>query len=647
MSEAENEDPTGKANLVLLLRRLWQVEDPEAWQDIVWRKFRKKLVYCEDPKANKKATDILGIAFPNIFIQFDGFFFHILAIPEPFFEDRESVAAEMPELRLRQAVLDHEAHISVTVLNYPPDVDEDEAARRIGKMTAALGWYPGTLAVVCPMIQQVRVWDKNIKKALRTEHPVTALTRTPPSKVPVVPGNADDADLKAATEEARRRWPEFAAAFAAKQEDQIFAVKAPFKDGDFTEFMWIKVLKIEDEYLSGVIDNDPVNVKKYKRGTRVRLRIKALSDWMYTDDDDLVGGFTNKALDKAMQARLDKIREEREEEEEDFDDDEDDAEEPAASSRVTTKPEVRPKSSSGLMWILLGVGAVFLLGCGGLGIGLTMWLWPSKEKASNPEPRAEQRPVVKRLRPHGGNSGEHIAREFAEALSRGDSHAAYTCTSPAFQERQTEEQFKNALRSSRVLEGRLPLEMDASAAVSLREWNLRNKGAGNRHPPAVVLEVINDEEGWWVDRIDWKGPAPVDTQQAKSEPPLLKRPDLGPKPNEPKRLRERGGNSDQHIIYDFARALSKKDIDAAYACTTPEFQKQQTLAQFKKAVLDSKILDGPMPLQPEFERMVDGQERRWRLRHKGAPQDSPTPVYLQAKADSLGWWVTRIEWTRK
>lgn len=49
MSEPEQEDAGGKANLVLLLRRLWpHVDDPEAWQDIVWRKFGKKIVHGED-----------------------------------------------------------------------------------------------------------------------------------------------------------------------------------------------------------------------------------------------------------------------------------------------------------------------------------------------------------------------------------------------------------------------------------------------------------------------------------------------------------------------------------------------------------------------------------------------------------------------
>jgi uncharacterized protein YegJ (DUF2314 family) len=649
---------------------LWDVDNPEAWKDIIWRRFRKRLVYCEDPKANKKATDILGIAFPSIFIQFDGFFFHITTIPEPFFNDREGIAEQLGELRLRRAVLDHEAHISVDLLNFPEGTDADEAARMIGKMTSAIGWSPATLGVVCPMIEQVRVWDKNLRKALRTEHPVTALTETPPSKVPVVPGDADDADLKAATEEARRRWPEFAQAFASKKDDQIFAVKAPFKEGEHTEYMWIKVLRIEDEFLQGVIDNDPVELKKFKRGTKIRLRAKALTDWMYTEGDEMIGGFTNKALDKAAKARLDKLREELESEEADLEDDEDDEdeveedEEPQRPARAAPKPRSTPakgevkSSSKGLLWAIVGGAAALLLLCGGGSIGLTLWLLRDKQPTPPQAQQTPQPPPVPRLRPQGGNSGEHIAREFAEALGRKDWHAAYACTTPAFQARQSEEQFQNAVSSSRVLEGRLPFTLDVAGLATPQQvqFNLRNQGAGPRHPPAAVLATVNDS-GWWVDRIEWNGPAPVEVPTKGPSTPL--QPPIGPPPPppvappkpssspEPKRLRERGGNSDQHIVYDFARALSNKDLDAAYACTTPDFQKEQSLEQFKKAVAQTKVLQGKMPLQPQFDRALDGQEKRWLLRHKDVPFGGPSAVILQAKPDSLGWWVTRIEWKGK
>jgi uncharacterized protein YegJ (DUF2314 family) len=676
MSEQDNGSPANKANLVLLMSGLWDVDNPEAWKDIIWRRFRKRLVYCEDPKADKGATNVLGIAFPSIFIQFDGFFFHITTIPEPFFTDRESLAEQLGELRLRRAVLDHEAHISVNLLNYPEDTDEDEAARMIGKMTSAIGWSPATLAVVCPLIEHVRVWDKNVRKALRTEHPVTALTQTPPSKVPVVPGDANDADLKAATEEARRRWPEFAQAFAVKKTEQIFAVKSPFKDGELTEFMWIKVLKIEDEFLQGVIDNDPVEVKKFKRGTRVRLRAKALTDWMYTDGDDIIGGFTNKALDKAAQARLDKLRDEIESEEEDLEDDEDEdladeveeepqrpARAPATPKRSQAKAPAKSSSSMGLLWLIVGGVAALLLLCGGVGVGLTVWLMRGKEPAPPQAQQIPQPPPVNRLRPQGGNSGEHIAREFAEALGRKDWHAAYACTTPAFQARQSEQQFQNAVMASRVLEGRLPFELDGAGLATPQEvrFNLRNKGAGLRHPPAAVLATINDS-GWWVDSTEWNGPAPIETPKgppapiqtpiappppAPVAPPKPVVPPKPPSPPEPKRLRERGGNSDEHIVRDFARALSNKDLDAAYACTTPEFQKEQSLEQFKKAVAQSKVLQGKMPLQPQFDRVLEGQEKRWLLRHKDVPFGGPSAVILQVKPDSLGWWVTRIEWKGK
>jgi uncharacterized protein YegJ (DUF2314 family) len=673
MSEQDNDSPSNKANLVLLLSGLWDVDNPAALQDIIWRRFRKRLVYCEDPKADKGATDVLGIAFPSIFVQFDGFFFHILAIPEPFFTDREAVAEQLGELRLRQAVLDHEAYISVNLLNFPEDTDADEAARMIGQMTSALGWSPATLAVVCPMIEQVRVWDKNIRKALRTEHPVTAMTETPPSKVPVVPGDADDADLKAATEEARRRWPEFAQAFAGKKADQIFAVKAPFKDGEHTEFMWMKILKIEDEFLQGVIDNDPVRVAKFKRGTRVRLRVKALTDWMYTDGDQIIGAFTNQALDKAAKARLAKIREELEQEEADLDDDEDEdedfadeveeEEEARQPARAAAKPQrsqakaPAKSSSKGLLWAIVGGTAALLLLCGGVGVGLTVWLLSGKEPGPLQVQQTPQPPPVNRLRPQGGNSGEHIAREFAEALSRRDLHAAYACTTPAFQARQSEEQFQNAVTASRVLEGRLPFTLDVAGLATPQQvqFNLRNQGAGPRHPPAAVLATINDS-GWWVDRIEWNGPAPVETPKGPSvpiqaplapPPPAPVAPPKPSSPSEPKRLRERGGNSDEHIVRDFARALSNKDLDAAYACTTPDFQKEQSLEQFKKAVTQSKVLEGKMPFQPQFDRVLEGQEKRWHLRHKDVPFGGPSAVIIQAKPDSLGWWVTRIQWKGK
>lgn len=359
MSGSGQESTIAKADLVLLLRGLEDVDDPLALRDMVCRKFYKNLPICKGKGTS--TAEFLAASSPDIFIQLDGFLFHVLIVPGPFFEDREAVAEQMGELRLRQAVLDHQAYLRVHLLAFPENATVQKAAGMIGKMTAALGGSPAALAVVSPFLQQVRLWDQNIRKALCRQHPLTALTETPPSKVPVVPGDADDADVRAATDEARRRWPQFANAYAVKRPDQIFAVKMPFQDREFIEFMWIKILKIEDEYLQGIIDNDPVNLKKYKRGMRVRVRVKALTDWMYTDGDRLIGGFTNEALGAAQRERGVRGRGQHDEER------------PIYTFHAADRAAAaEAKASSRPLRRFLGIAAVLLL-CG-LGIGLALWL---------------------------------------------------------------------------------------------------------------------------------------------------------------------------------------------------------------------------------------------------------------------------------
>src|SRR5262245_2036309 len=56
------------------------------------------------------------------------------------------------------------------------------------------------------------------------------------------PGN--DPRFKAAEAEARRRWPEFVAAFNRREPNVAYAVKARFTDGSATEWMWVQVQSI-------------------------------------------------------------------------------------------------------------------------------------------------------------------------------------------------------------------------------------------------------------------------------------------------------------------------------------------------------------------------------------------------------------------
>src|SRR5207248_9378684 len=125
---------------------------------------------------------------------------------------------------------------------------------------------------------------------------------------PVVYVAADNPRMKAAVAEARRRWPEFIAAFEGRHRvargasDGVFSAKAAFRDGEREEFMWVKVTAIENDVVFGTLDNEPGVVKNVRLGQRVKFPLSELNDWIYRQGKDLRGVFTIAAVRAAQQA---------------------------------------------------------------------------------------------------------------------------------------------------------------------------------------------------------------------------------------------------------------------------------------------------------------------------------------------------------
>ncbi|MCH7861730.1 MAG: DUF2314 domain-containing protein, partial [Proteobacteria bacterium] len=67
-------------------------------------------------------------------------------------------------------------------------------------------------------------------------------------------------------------------------------------DGDMTEFIWVNVTAIEGDEIHGELGNNPVDLENLKIGDSLRVKLTDLNDWLYTDGDELVGGFTTKVL---------------------------------------------------------------------------------------------------------------------------------------------------------------------------------------------------------------------------------------------------------------------------------------------------------------------------------------------------------------
>ncbi len=148
-------------------------------------------------------------------------------------------------------------------------------------------------------------WDADLESRLRKGENLDDLFTSP--HVPVVRISDDDPRMKAAVEEAKRRWPEFVAAFKARQPGGNYAVKAAITRGDNTEFIWLEVIGLEPEYIHGKLANDPVDLGGLKLGDQVEAPLSDLNDWAYSHKEggEPIGLFTVKVVADAWKQQTD------------------------------------------------------------------------------------------------------------------------------------------------------------------------------------------------------------------------------------------------------------------------------------------------------------------------------------------------------
>ncbi len=230
----------------------------------------------------------------NYMIKAHGQMFLVNNYARPYIEDVEEVSEEIQELRLRQAVREHRAWMSVDRFG-PAHMSEDASFHWIGRLLAELIDNDCT-AIFCPGNSRGCVYDSDLDEVLRGPDPLQIFEAN--HRPPVLEISESDPLMMRAVQEARERWPEFVAAFEERQAGDVFAVKAPLSDGDMTEFMWLSVGAIENNIIFGRLDNDPVSIGRIKSGDRVRVAVDDLNDWLYTSGSQQHGGFTVAVLTK-------------------------------------------------------------------------------------------------------------------------------------------------------------------------------------------------------------------------------------------------------------------------------------------------------------------------------------------------------------
>jgi uncharacterized protein YegJ (DUF2314 family) len=221
----------------------------------------------------------------------------------PYWEEPNKVAEAVEELRLKKIIQEHTAWMSVDVLGLHDDSEARSAAYpTIGRLLAELV-DDDCLALYCPEHDQIVACDDTIVEKLRRENPLEAFGEL--TFVPVMPVDGEDPRLKATVAEARERWPEFVAAFQAR-EGENHAVKAPITFEDNTEFIWIEVDEIKGDQVLGKLANDPVDLGDMKLGDPVSIAVSDVNDWNYLLDGEMKGGFSVKLITELQKGKPDK-----------------------------------------------------------------------------------------------------------------------------------------------------------------------------------------------------------------------------------------------------------------------------------------------------------------------------------------------------
>lgn len=106
-------------------------------------------------------------------------------------------------------------------------------------------------------------------------------------------------EMLSAISKARQSVRQFLEAyFAPKTNQRSFLLKVSFEDQEQTEHIWLADLDLHSSPPTGVVANEPRN-RCLSFMQRVPFDFKLITDWMYYEDDCLVGGFTTRVLKRS------------------------------------------------------------------------------------------------------------------------------------------------------------------------------------------------------------------------------------------------------------------------------------------------------------------------------------------------------------
>lgn len=227
----------------------------------------------------------------------DGEAYGLISVPRPYVSEefREEARKTIRDPEILRGLTEHTAWVSVDVMRGGKDVAR--ASATICRVIAELIDDEAMLLYDVKHQRMAKIDDKT-RTLLAGPAPMLIFG----GDDMIVNVEADDEALAEATRTAQSRLDEFRIAWANREEDQHFAVKAPFVDGKETEHMWVTVTDMEDGTVTGTLDSEPQVVRTVATGQRVTLRNEEIEDWIIADPSGrMTGGFSiNMLLGRKM-----------------------------------------------------------------------------------------------------------------------------------------------------------------------------------------------------------------------------------------------------------------------------------------------------------------------------------------------------------
>lgn len=286
-------------SFVLLLK------EPRALEAVVLAKILSKAwggewrVSDDDPERPEKGHWVVGES-PIFLVGSTSGMFLVNNLQVPYFNDPKETAAAFADARLRHAIENNRGWMSVDLM-IPIDPSRPTTSyyAEIARLIAELA-DEDVLAIYHPESERLNAWAPELEEKLRGPDPLGDFATAP--HPPVLTVDGEDPRLKAAVEEARRRYPEFVEAFKAGAGED-FSVKAPVRAGDRKELIWVKVAGFEPTVIHGELANEPVSLGGLKLGDRVEIPVEDLADWVYLRDGEPVGLFTQAVILKIQEEK--------------------------------------------------------------------------------------------------------------------------------------------------------------------------------------------------------------------------------------------------------------------------------------------------------------------------------------------------------